>query len=411
VHLHTVDSQAKDAINAILKPLEVLTRPVHKQAAADAAAAAGTGEQAADTHAATDQGAAAAAAAPAAGAAATPAATPSGAGRAPGTASRHRGGAAIGQPAAVGSAQAAAASAGGGAPPAAAAAAQPAAGGSGGGNAPMHEDRQQLAAGEEAAGPAALAAAGRFVPGGVPQGGGQAEGALIDNLMQQMVDIEVDLNGDDSDELEDESEEDDLSSEEEGGSDEHMQQRMAGEEVSSSAMDIEQPSSTSCGCCQCYLKVCCLHHTRGMSLSFRGPRTAGLLGASDAVLEAASTASHQPLASLSVSCIAFVATHPAWLHVSHCLLTLCLCCCCCSVRLVTVQLVAAVRGLAWMRTPASPRTQTAAGTNHTVSGTLPCCRGLACSLFLAQHMTPVCSPLWCTVDLVCRRCCAAGGCS
>jgi hypothetical protein len=54
--------------------------------------------------------------------------------------------------------------------------------------------------------------------------------------MQQMVDIEVDLDGDDSDELEDESE-DDLSSEEGGGSDEHMQQGMADEEVSSSTMD------------------------------------------------------------------------------------------------------------------------------------------------------------------------------
>lgn len=96
------------------------------------------------------------------------------------------------------------------------------------------EERQQAAA-EEAAGPAALAAAGRFVPGGVTAAPGQSGGPLMGELMDGVLDIEVELNGD-SDEIEDDSQDDDVSgtgSEEDGGSDdEHMQQAAGEGEVS-----------------------------------------------------------------------------------------------------------------------------------------------------------------------------------
>jgi hypothetical protein len=107
----------------------------------------------------------------------------------------------------------------------------------------MDEDRQQAAAGEEAAGPAALAAAGRFVPGGVGQG--PTANGLINNLREQLgedVDIDVDIDMGDMDESEDEDDEDDglsTGSEEEGHSDDaHAQEGMAGEQVRATDMRL-----------------------------------------------------------------------------------------------------------------------------------------------------------------------------
>ncbi|KAF6259545.1 hypothetical protein COO60DRAFT_1004200 [Scenedesmus sp. NREL 46B-D3] len=223
----TEHPQAKDAINAILKPLEVLTRTLPKVPAPPADAAAAPAAEAAT-------------AAPQPGVRATPAHTSRHMARAATAAATPAAAAAPG--AAAGQQQrpagAAAAPPAGAAAPAAGAAATPGAAGGGGaggrssgesgGRAAMEEDQRQPAhqhAGEEAAGPDALAAAGRFVAGGAA--GPAAEevpGQLIDHLMDQLVDIEVELDaGDDEDDDDDDSEDDSGSGSEHGsGSDEDM---------------------------------------------------------------------------------------------------------------------------------------------------------------------------------------------
>lgn len=217
--------QAKDAINAILKPLEVLTRPLPKSAPAvdGSQDVAARGVQ---TRRQEQQTAPSGAAGdvrqpqPASGTAASTHHTPGGA-------------------TAAGQAQTSAPSA---------VAIAPAVGGLSDAGARQGHTRDTAAAGtgrttatehhqqrdgEEAAGPDALAAAGRFVAGGAGQAPRQIPGALINQLMDQLVDIEVELDAAGNNDSEDDSDggsSDDVDDSDDVGSSEDDEDMADGEE-------------------------------------------------------------------------------------------------------------------------------------------------------------------------------------
>jgi hypothetical protein len=72
----------------------------------------------------------------------------------------------------------------------------------------MDEDIRDSRQGEAAAGPAALAAAGRYVPGGARLGR-QREGDVLDQLLEHYVDIQVRLGSDDSGDDDDDDDDED----------------------------------------------------------------------------------------------------------------------------------------------------------------------------------------------------------